>query len=76
MLTASGTWPASWQPSTQPLSNQTRIAAAAWRREIGRPRECVDEIDDHGDWAASEATHLLDAAGAPAGQGTAIKGDQ
>ncbi|SEP21523.1 hypothetical protein SAMN05216388_104610 [Halorientalis persicus] len=51
-------------------------AAAAWRHDIDRPRERVGEIDNHGDWAASDATLLLYAAGVPAEQGTAIEGDR
>lgn len=35
------------------------LAAAAWFHDIGRPRERVGDIDDHGAWAATEATDLL-----------------
>ncbi|WP_318570558.1 HD domain-containing protein [Salinigranum marinum] len=35
------------------------LAAAAWFHDIGRPLERVGEIDDHDEWAASEATALL-----------------
>jgi uncharacterized protein len=51
-------------------------AAAAWRHDIGRPRERVGEIDNHGDWAASDATRLLDAEAVPAEQVSAIAGDR
>lgn len=37
------------------------LAAAAWLHDIGRPLERIDEIDDHGDWAATEATALFEA---------------
>ncbi|GGN21712.1 HD domain-containing protein [Halarchaeum nitratireducens] len=39
------------------------LAAAAWFHDIGRPLERVGDIDDHGDWAADEATSLLAAEG-------------
>jgi uncharacterized protein len=35
------------------------LAAAAWFHDIGRPLERVGDIDDHDDWAASEAARLL-----------------
>ncbi|MDS0261087.1 HD domain-containing protein [Haloarcula sp. S1CR25-12] len=35
------------------------LAAAAWLHDVGRPRERVGEIDDHGDWAANEVLPLL-----------------
>jgi uncharacterized protein len=44
--------------------------------DIGRQRERAGEIDDHGDWAASEATRLLDAGAVPAEQGSSIEGDR
>jgi uncharacterized protein len=53
--------------------DQELLAAAAWLHDIGRPRERVGEIDDHGDWAASEATRLLDAEAVPAEQVSAIE---
>lgn len=56
--------------------DQERLAVAAWRHDIGRPRERVGEVDNHGDWAASDATPLFDAVGVPAEQGTAIEGDR
>jgi hypothetical protein len=49
-------------------------AAAAWRHDISRPRERVGEIDNHGDWAASDATRLLDAELVTAEQGRAVYG--
>lgn len=36
------------------------LASAAWFHDIGRPLERVGEIDDHGEWAANEATTLLE----------------
>lgn len=41
------------------------LAAAAWLHDIGRPRERTGAIEDHGDWAASEARTLLEAEGVP-----------
>lgn len=35
------------------------LAAAAWFHDIGRPLERVGEIEDHDEWAANEATTLL-----------------
>ncbi|WP_136591433.1 HD domain-containing protein [Salinigranum halophilum] len=35
------------------------LAAAAWLHDIGRPLERAGKIDDHDEWAASEATTLL-----------------
>lgn len=37
------------------------LSAAAWLHDIGRPLERTGEIDDHGEWAATEATALLGA---------------
>jgi len=37
------------------------LAAAAWLHDIGRPLERSGEIDDHDEWAANEATTLLQA---------------
>ncbi len=42
------------------------LAAAAWLHDIGRPRERTGEIDDHDDWAATEAAALLEAEGVAA----------
>lgn len=42
----------------EPVDRET-LAAAAWFHDIGRPRERVGEIDDHGAWAATEAADLL-----------------
>ncbi|MDB9281620.1 HD domain-containing protein [Halorubrum ezzemoulense] len=36
------------------------LAAAAWLHDIGRPLERVGEIEEHGEWAATEATTLLE----------------
>jgi uncharacterized protein len=38
------------------------LAAAAWLHDIGRPRERVGDIDDHGHWAANSVERLLDGA--------------
>ncbi|WP_324665747.1 HD domain-containing protein [Haloarcula sediminis] len=35
------------------------LTAAAWLHDIGRPLERLGEINDHGEWAANEATTLL-----------------
>ncbi|WP_336325951.1 HD domain-containing protein [Halovenus sp. HT40] len=42
----------------EPVDRET-LAATAWFHDIGRPRERAGEIDDHGAWAATEATDLL-----------------
>lgn len=34
------------------------LAAAAWFHDIGRPLERIGEIEDHDEWAASEAATL------------------
>ncbi len=39
------------------------LASAAWLHDIGRPLERVGEIDDHGEWAATETTALLEREG-------------
>ena len=49
------------------------LAAAAWLHDIGRPLERVGEIDNHGEWAADEATMLLRQEGVAAGRITAIE---
>jgi len=36
------------------------LAAAAWFHDIGRPLERIGEVDDHDEWAANEATTLLE----------------
>jgi uncharacterized protein len=36
------------------------LASATWLHDIGRPLERVGEIDDHDEWAANEATTLLE----------------
>jgi uncharacterized protein len=41
------------------------LASAAWLHDIGRPLERVGEIDDHDEWAADEATRLLEAEDVP-----------
>ncbi|WP_255198526.1 HD domain-containing protein [Halorarius litoreus] len=35
------------------------LAAAAWLHDIGRPRERVGTVEQHGAWAATEAAELL-----------------
>ncbi|MFC7078502.1 HD domain-containing protein [Haloarcula halophila] len=49
------------------------LVAAAWLHDIGRPLERIDEVDEHGDWAATEATALLGDEGVSDGQLTAIE---
>ncbi|WP_188979570.1 HD domain-containing protein [Halocalculus aciditolerans] len=49
------------------------LAAAAWFHDIGRPLERVGEIDDHDEWAANEATSLLEAEDVRPDQITAIE---
>lgn len=39
------------------------LTAAAWFHDIGRPLERVGEITDHDEWAADEATTLLEREG-------------
>ena len=46
--------------------NRDVLTAAAWFHDIGRPRERTEKIDNHGQWAADEATELLAAASVPA----------
>jgi len=49
------------------------LASAAWFHDIGRPLERVGEIDDHDDWAADEATTLLEAEGVTADRVAAVE---
>lgn len=49
------------------------LAAAAWFHDIGRPLERVGEIDDHDNWAANEATALLEAEDVATDRITAIE---
>jgi uncharacterized protein len=39
------------------------LSAAAWFHDVGRPLERTGKIDDHDEWAASEATELLESEG-------------
>lgn len=48
------------------------LSAAAWLHDIGRPRERTGEIDDHGSWAADEASELLAAESVPSDRIEAI----
>lgn len=41
--------------------NRNVLSAAAWLHDIGRPRERTGEIENHGRWAADEASELLSA---------------
>lgn len=41
------------------------LPAVAWLHDIGRPRERTGEIEDHGQWAATEAAELLAAESVP-----------
>lgn len=43
-----------------PSVDESVLTAAAWFHDIGRPRERVGEVDDHGEWAAGEAADLLE----------------
>lgn len=49
------------------------LAAAAWFHDIGRPLERVGEIDNHDEWAANEATTILEREDVAAAQITAIE---
>ncbi|WP_254839155.1 HD domain-containing protein [Natronomonas marina] len=49
------------------------VAAAAWLHDIGRPLERVGDIDDHDEWAADEATALLDDADVTPGRIAAVE---
>ncbi|ELY63147.1 HD domain-containing protein [Natrinema versiforme] len=49
------------------------LSAAAWLHDIGRPRERTGEIENHGQWAATEATELLAAESVPADKIEAIE---
>lgn len=49
------------------------MAAAAWFHDIGRPLERIGEINDHGEWAANEATTLLEREDVATAQITAIE---
>lgn len=49
------------------------LSAAAWFHDIGRPRERVGEIADHGRWAAAEAETLLEAESVTADRIDAVK---
>jgi len=48
------------------------LAAAAWLHDIGRPLERVGDVDDHDEWAANEATTLLERENVAPGQIAAI----
>ncbi|QLH80652.1 HD domain-containing protein [Halosimplex pelagicum] len=48
------------------------LAAAAWLHDIGRPLERTGEIDDHGEWAAVEASDLLASEGVAADRVDAV----
>nr|WP_275039934.1 HD domain-containing protein [Natrinema pallidum] len=37
------------------------LTAAVWLHDIGRPLERQGTIENHGDWAATEAKDLLEA---------------
>lgn len=52
--------------------NRDVLSAAAWLHDIGRPRERTGEIEDHGKWAADEASELLAAESVPSDQIEAI----
>jgi len=53
--------------------NQGVLRAAALFHDIGRPRERTGTIDNHGRWAADEATELLAATSVPADHIEAIE---
>ncbi|QLH76383.1 HD domain-containing protein [Halosimplex rubrum] len=48
------------------------LAAAAWLHDVGRPLERTGEIDDHGEWAAVEASDLLASEGVTADRVDAV----
>ncbi|MBZ6493353.1 HD domain-containing protein [Natrinema longum] len=48
------------------------LSAAAWLHDIGRPRERRGEIEDHGEWAAAEASARLAAESVPSDRIEAI----
>jgi uncharacterized protein len=49
------------------------LSAVAWFHDIGRPLERTGEIENHDEWAANEATTLLQAEGVAADQTTAVE---
>ena len=49
------------------------LAAAAWFHDIGRPLERIGEIEDHDEWAATEAVPLLQAEGVAPDRVTAVE---
>lgn len=49
------------------------LSAAAWLHDIGRPQERIGVVENHGEWAATEAAELLSDEAIPPNQIEAIK---
>ena len=49
------------------------LEAAAWLHDIGRPRERVGKIEQHGEWGARETAELLEPESVPGDQLEAIQ---